>query len=108
MNKYHNKKVCYNGIAFDSKKEAHRYSELLLLERAGVITDLQMQVPFLLIPSQRINGKVVERECKYIADFVYTENRKKVVEDTKGMRTKDYIIKRKLMLYIHGIQIKEV
>lgn len=108
MNKYHNKKVCYNGIAFDSKKEARRYSELLLLERAGVITNLQRQVPFVLIPSQRINGKVVERECKYIADFVYTENGKKVVEDTKGMRTKDYIIKRKLMLYIHGIQIKEV
>lgn len=108
MNKYHNKKVCYNGISFASKKEARRYSELLLLERAGVITDLQMQVPFVLIPSQRINGKVVERECKYIADFVYTENGKKVVEDTKGMRTKDYIIKRKLMLYIHGIQIKEV
>lgn len=62
MNKYHNKKVCYNGIAFDSKKEACRYSELLLLERAGVITDLQMQVPFVLIPSQRINGKVAERE----------------------------------------------
>lgn len=108
MNKYHNKKVCYNGIAFDSKKEARRYSELLLLERAGVITDLQMQVPFVLIPSQRINGKVAERECKYIADFVYTENEKKVVEDTKGMKTKDYIIKRKLMLYVHGIQIKEV
>jgi hypothetical protein len=108
MNKYHNKKVTYNGIAFDSKKEARRYSELLLLERAGVITDLQMQVPFVLIPSQRINGKVVERECKYIADFVYTENGKVVVEDTKGMKTDKYIIKRKLMLYVHGIQIKEV
>jgi hypothetical protein len=108
MNKYHNKKVTYNGIAFASKKEARRYSELLLLERAGVITDLQMQVPFVLIPSQKINGKVVERECKYIADFVYTENGKKVVEDTKGMKTDKYIIKRKLMLYVHGIRIKEI
>ena len=108
MNKYYNKKVTYNGIAFASKKEARRYSELLQLERAGVITDLQMQVPFVLIPSQRINGKVAERECKYIADFVYTENGKKVVEDTKGIKTKDYIIKRKLMLYTHGIQIREV
>lgn len=108
MNKYHNKKVTYNGIAFASKKEARRYSELLLLESAGVITDLQMQVPFVLIPSQRINGKVVERECKYIADFVYTENGKKVVEDTKGMKTDKYIIKRKLMLYVHGIRIKEI
>lgn len=108
MNKYHNKKVTYNGITFDSKKEARRYSELLLLERAGVITGLQMQVPFVLIPSQRINGKVVERECKYIADFVYTENGKVVVEDTKGMKTDKYIIKRKLMLYVHGIRIKEI
>ena len=107
MNKYHNKKVCYNGIAFDSKKEARRYSELLLLERAGVITNLQRQVPFVLIPSQRINGKVVERECKYIADFVYTENGKKVVEDTKGMKTEAYKIKKKMLLYFHGIKIKE-
>jgi hypothetical protein len=106
--KYGAKKITQNGITFDSKREAKRYGELLLLERAGVITDLQMQVPFVLIPSQRINGKVAERECKYIADFVYTENEKKVVEDTKGMKTKDYIIKRKLMLYVHGIQIKEV
>ena len=108
MNKYRNKKVCYNGNVFDSKKEAQRYSELFLLERAGVITDLRLQVPFELIPAQRINGKVVERPCKYIADFVYEENGKRVVEDTKGMKTKDYIIKRKLMLFIHGIQIKEV
>lgn len=107
MNKYRNKKVCYNGIAFDSKKEARRYSELLLLERAGVITNLQRQVPFVLIPSQRVNGKVVERECKYIADFVYTENGKKVVEDTKGMKTEAYKIKKKMLLYFHGIKIKE-
>lgn len=108
MNKYHNKKVCYNGNVFDSQKEAQRYSELFLLERAGVISDLQLQVPFELIPSQRINGKVVEKPVKYIADFCYTENGKMVVEDTKGMRTKEYIIKRKLMLFIHGIRVKEV
>ena len=53
-------------------------------------------------------GKVIEQKCSYIADFVYTENGEKVVEDTKGFRTKDYIIKRKLMLYIHGIRIQEV
>lgn len=108
MNKYRNKKVCYNGNVFDSQKEAQRYSELFLLERAGVISDLQLQVTFELIPSQKINGKVVEKSVKYIADFCYTENGKMVVEDTKGMRTKDYIIKRKLMLFIHGIRIKEV
>ena len=93
---------------FDSIREKKRYNELLLLERAGVITDLRLQVPFELIPAQRINGKVVERPCKYIADFVYEENGKTVVEDTKGMRTDKYIIKRKLMLYKYGIQIKEV
>ena len=89
MSKYHNKKVCYNGSVFDSKKEAQRYSELLLLERAGVITDLRLQVPYELIPAQRINGKIVEKSCKYIADFVYTENGNIVVEDTKGFRTKE-------------------
>jgi hypothetical protein len=106
--KYRNKPVIVNNIQFPSKREAQRYSELFLLERAGVISDLQLQVPFELIPSQKINGKVVERPCKYIADFVYEENGKTVVEDTKGMRTDKYIIKRKLMLYKYGIQIKEV
>ena len=106
--KYRNKKTVVNGISFDSRKEAKRYQELLLLERAGAITDLKMQVKYVLIPSQRVNGKVVERECAYKADFVYRENGETVVEDTKGFRTKDYIIKRKLMLHVHGIRIKEV
>jgi hypothetical protein len=66
-------------------------------------------VQYELIPSQRINGKVVERPVKYVADFVYTtEDGLQVVEDTKGVRTKEYIIKRKLMLWQYGIQIKEV
>lgn len=106
--KYHSRKITRDGMTFDSMKEYRRYCELLLLERAGAITDLQRQVKFELIPAQRIDGKVVERACQYIADFVYLENGKKVVEDTKGVKTKDYIIKRKLMLYIHGIQVKEV
>lgn len=79
-----------------------------LLERAGTIQNLQRQVKFELIPSQRIDGKVVERPCTYIADFVYTENGKMVVEDTKGFRTTDYIIKRKLLLWVHGIRIQEI
>lgn len=108
MSKYKSKKTVVNGIVFDSRREANRYSELLLLERAGVIKNLELQKSFELIPSQKINGKVVERPCKYIADFVYEENGKTVVEDTKGMRTDKYIIKRKLMLYKYGIQIKEV
>lgn len=106
--KYGAKKVTVNGITFDSQKEYRRFRELSLLERVGKITELQMQVKFELIPSQRIDGKVVERACQYVADFVYTENGKKVVEDTKGFKTKDYIIKRKLMLHKYGIRIKEV
>ena len=106
--KYHSRKTTVDGIEFDSQKEARRFRELCLLERAGKITELQQQVKFELIPSQRIDGKVVERACTYVADFVYMENGKKVVEDTKGFKTKDYIIKRKLMLHVHGIKIQEI
>lgn len=119
--KYGNRKVNYNGQTFDSKKEARRYNELLMMEAAGDIADLETQVKFVLIPAQREPdiigkrggrkpGKLLEREVAYIADFVYydTATGEKMVEDTKGMRTKDYIIKRKLMLYIHGLRIKEV
>lgn len=112
-NKYHSRKVEVDGILFDSRKEARRYAELLLLEKAGAIRNLQRQVKFDLIPSQKIDGKVVERPCTYIADFTYLEiigdnAFMLVVEDTKGFKTKDYIIKRKLMLYTHGIRISEV
>lgn len=108
MAKYGNRKVILDGIEFDSVKECQRYCELKLLQQAGVISDLQMQVPFELIPTQRIDGKVVERATKYVADFVYKQNGQTVVEDTKGFKTKDYIQKRKLMLWVHGIQIREV
>lgn len=104
-NKYGNRKVVVDGITFDSRKEANRYQELKLLERAGKIHDLQMQVPFELIPKQ--DG---ERSCRYVADFVYTdaETDQKVVEDTKGVRTDVYKIKRKLMLFNYGIKIREI
>lgn len=109
MSKYRAKKTEVDGIVFDSKKEAKRYQELKLFERTGVISDLQRQVKFVLIPAQRIKGKVVERECSYIADFIYKDKEgNTVVEDTKGFRTADYIIKRKLMLWVHGIKIVEV
>lgn len=110
MSKYNSKKITYNGETFDSKKEYRRFCELSLLERAGAITDLQRQVRFELIPSQKENDKVVERPCTYIADFVYLDMQtgRRTVEDTKGVKTKDYIIKRKLMLWTHGIRIKEV
>lgn len=106
--KYKSRKVVVDGIEFDSQKEARRFRELRLLERAGKITGLERQAKFELIPAQRIDGKVVERACTYIADFVYFEDGQMVVEDTKGFKTKDYIIKRKLMLYLQRIRIKEV
>ena len=108
MNKYGNRKVIHDGIEFDSVKEAHRYCELKLMQRAGVISDLRLQVSFELIPTQRIDGKLAEKAVNYVADFVYKQDGVQVVEDTKGVRTKEYIIKRKLMLYIHNIRIREI
>lgn len=114
MAKYNNKKTIVDGITFDSKKEAARYQELKALEAAEQISDLKRQVKFTLIPSQRIDGKVVERECYYIADFEYYENGQRVVEDVKGYRNPQsagyakFVIKRKLMLYIHGIRVREI
>lgn len=120
-NKYSNKKVVVDGVTFDSKREANRYQELLLLERVGAIKNLKTQVKYTLIPAQYEKvwkprkkayekGKCLERECSYIADFVYVDIKSGeiVVEDTKGFKTKDYIIKRKLMLYVHDIKIKEI
>lgn len=123
MNKYGNRKVVVDGITFDSRREAIRYQELILLQRAGEISDLERQVEFELIPPQwleearfsksgkRLKNKytLLERKVCYVADFVYKDKKgNRIVEDTKGMRTKDYIIKRKLMLYVHGIKIQEV
>ena len=109
MNKYHNRKIVRKGETYDSVKEYRRAKELELLEKSGVIKDLKRQVRFEVIPSQRgEDGKVVERAVTYVADFVYFEDGKLVVEDTKGYRTKDYIIKRKLMRYLLGINIREV
>lgn len=108
--KFGNRKVHYDGMVFDSKKECQRYIELTLLQRAGHIRNLRRQVEYGLIPPQRgEDGKVIEKECKYVADFVYYDNDTgcEVVEDSKGLRTRDYIIKRKLMLYLHGIRILE-
>jgi hypothetical protein len=109
-NKYHNKKVVIEGISFASKHEANRYLELSMLQKTGEITELKTQVPFELIPSQRDpeTKKVVERACNYVADFTYYQDGEFVVEDTKGFRTPDYIIKRKLMLRVYGIRIREI
>lgn len=104
-NKYHAQKA--GGYA--SRKEYRRARELRIMQRAGIISGLREQVPYELIPAQRdANGKLLERACTYVADFVYTdEHGNTVVEDTKGVRTDVYRIKRKLMLQRYGIIISE-
>lgn len=125
QSKYYNIKTrALDGTVFDSNKEARRWDELTLLQRAGKITDLQRQVRYELIPAQyqtyeRFSKKgerlkdgvrLLERKVEYVADFVYTaaETGETIVEDAKGMRTKDYILKRKLMLAVHSIRVREV
>ena len=122
--KYHAKKTpCSHGHIHDSVKEAERCDTLHLLLKVGEITDLEIQKPYELIPAQyrteeryskktgkRLKDKSVllERACIYKADFVYkNKNGTEVVEDCKGLKTKEYLIKRKLMLYVHGIQLVE-
>jgi len=99
--KFKNKKVTLEcGTKFDSRKEARRYKEIKLLERAGVVKDLQLQVPFQI----EVNGMSI---CKYVADFAYNEEGAQVVEDTKGFLTPEYKLKKKLMRACHGIEILE-
>lgn len=98
---------------YSSGKEARRAAELKLLEKAGEIRGLREQVPFELLPKQYVGGKMVERECCYIADWVYEELQAglwvPVVEDAKSEPTKtpEYIVKRKMMLYLKGIRVRE-
>lgn len=119
--KYHSQKVSIAQEIFDSKKEARRWLELKNMEEHGLISGLQRQKKFVLIPAQyepdtkgprggRIKGKLLEREVAYYADFVYFDEHEKdfVIEDTKGVRTAEYIIKRKLMLWLNGYQIREI
>lgn len=132
MSKYRSRKVTVGGITFDSKRESKRWCELCLLQKAGKITDLDRQVKFELIPAQTrtvVTGEkykrnnlargiragdpktkevCLEQACVYIADFVYRVDGRQIVEDAKGVKTEAYKIKRKLMLWVYGIQIKEV
>jgi hypothetical protein len=102
VSKYGARKVAIDGIVFDSKAEARRWGELKTLEKAGVIADLRRQVQYEIIPKQK-----GERRAVYTADFVYREGGQEVVEDVKGVRTRDYILRRKLMLWVHGIRVRE-
>ena len=120
-NKYGNHKVTIDGETFDSKHEAGRWLELKTLEKAGKIYDLQRQVKFVLVPAQyepdtvgprggKIKGKLIEKELSYYADFMYFDEETKeiIVEDAKGVRTPEYVIKRKLLLWLKGYRIREV
>ena len=95
MSKYKNKKVQIDMYVFDSIAESKRYKELVLLQRAGKITELQLQPKFLLQESFRKNGKTY-RKIEYIADFMYEENGKIIVEDVKGTETEVFKLKHKL------------
>lgn len=121
--KYGNRKITRDGMTFDSIKEYRRWCELSLLERAGEITDLERQVKYVIIPAQYApdtvtargkikRGKLLERECAYVADFRYQMDGETVVEDVKGYKDGQayalFAIKRKLMLSVHGIMVKEV
>lgn len=118
MSKYHSRKITADGMTFDSAKEYRRWKDLQLLERAGEISGLQRQAKYVLIPPQREPdrvgpkggrkpGRLLERECAYYADFVYIKGGHEVVEDVKGVKTPEYKIKKKLMLWVHGIRIHE-
>lgn len=108
-NKYHNKKVVYHGIKFDSKKEAQRYVELKWLEKTNQIKELELQKKFELQPSYKKNGKTI-RSINYYADFYYYDIIKGeyIVEDTKGLRTEVYKIKKKLFEYKYDMTITEI
>lgn len=131
--KLNNQSIVIDGIEFDSKKEGNRYCELKLLQRAGQISNLECQKRYELIPAQyetietgeyykvgdkkgqpKIKQVCIEQSVVYIADFVYQENGQTVVEDVKGFRDTSsatyakFVLKRKMMLWIHGIKIKEV
>ena len=107
QNKYHNKKVEYDGIKFDSVKEKNRYIGLKQLERLGVIQNLQRQVKYELQPSFKFNGATI-RSITYIADFVYIQGGVEIIEDVKGIRTKEYLLKKKMFMYKYQKEIKEI
>lgn len=119
--KYGSKKVSYDGLEFDSKKEMYRYIRLKSMQEEGLISDLRLQVPFELIPAVYVEEtvqlktkvktvtKCVQRATYYLADFVYRDkDENEVVEDVKGMRSEKYLLKKKMMRAFLGITIKEV
>lgn len=120
FNKYHAKKSEADGITFDSRKEMLRYLELKALLERGEISDLRRQVPFELLPpiyreeivhlktKDKTVSRCIQRAVKYTADFVYLRDGREIIEDSKGMRTKEYVLKKKMMLSLLGKEIVEV
>lgn len=119
--KYHNRRVEYEGVVFDSLKEKRRYCQLQLMEKQGIISDLRLQVPYELLPAiyedeivklktkTKVVKRCVQKSVKYVADFVYKDRYEyEIVEDVKGQRTKEYILKKKMMRALLGITITEV
>ena len=111
MNKYHNKKVIIDGIKFDSQKEGNYYLKLKMLQKAGKIRDLRLQVPFVLLETFKVDDRTY-RKTKYIADFTYFDDKNKLhVIDVKSEATrkdKTYQLKKKLLAWKYGIEIEEV
>lgn len=106
--KYHSKKIEVDGLTFDSKKEAKRYQELKLLERAGLITNLKLQPRYELQPAFKKNGHSI-RKIEYVADFEYQKNGETIIEDVKGYKTEAYKLKKKLFEYEYpDREIKEI
>lgn len=94
--------MAFDGIIFDSKREKDRYLELIMLEKANIVKDLKLQVPFILVDKSKWG-----RAIKYIADFTYISNDQLVVEDCKGFRTPVYKLKKRLFSERYGVEIKE-
>ena len=106
-------KTIKNGIEFDSLAEADRYTELYVMQKAGIISDLVCHPEFEIIPKQKDpkTGKFLFHPAKYTADFQYTRDGKTIVEDVKSIKTreeKDYVLRRKLMMYVNHIYVEEV
>lgn len=126
MSKYNSRRVSVGGITFDSMREAKRFQELNYLQKVGAISELELQKKYELVPAQyesyerygkrgqrlKDGQKCVEKAVTYVADFVYQQGGQTIVEDTKGYRKGTaydvFVIKRKLMLHVHGIRVREV
>lgn len=105
--KYRAFKTTVGDITFDSGLEARRYTQLKILEAAGTVKNIQLQPKFRLMDSFKYDGKTI-RAIDYIADFMYEEDGKVIVEDVKGIRTKDYIIKSKLFIKKYILELEYV